>query len=216
MAVTDDDVEVLDTDAEGTDAFATYFAEANKACDREVGDEDYFAAAFEGYLPRNLRILEIDTYISAFFVDVFPCACPSMADKTLRIRDRQTKPTYILRTYSVGEGGDTHVPASLGEDTSFLVRFPIGIASIFAAETIPTIAVSTETTQQFLSDKNRSTFLRLALLSILTYSLYDSHFFLAYGLLQCCSLQVVFDAELGLAVESLPGGASTHSLWKLV
>lgn len=36
MAVTDDDVEVLDTDAEGTDAFATYFAEANKACDREV------------------------------------------------------------------------------------------------------------------------------------------------------------------------------------
>lgn len=36
VAVTDDDVEVLDTDAEGTDAFATYFAEANKACDREV------------------------------------------------------------------------------------------------------------------------------------------------------------------------------------
>lgn len=36
VAVTDDDVEVLDTDVEGTDAFATYFAEANKACDREV------------------------------------------------------------------------------------------------------------------------------------------------------------------------------------
>ena len=36
MAVTDDDVEVLDTDAEGTDGFAAYFAEANKACDREV------------------------------------------------------------------------------------------------------------------------------------------------------------------------------------
>lgn len=36
VAVTDDDVEVLDTDAEGADGFATYFAEANKACDREV------------------------------------------------------------------------------------------------------------------------------------------------------------------------------------
>lgn len=36
VPVTDDDFEVLDTDAEGTDAFATYFAEANKACDREV------------------------------------------------------------------------------------------------------------------------------------------------------------------------------------
>lgn len=32
----DDNFEVLDTDAEGTDAFAAYFAEANKACDREV------------------------------------------------------------------------------------------------------------------------------------------------------------------------------------
>lgn len=29
-------------------------------------------------------------------------------------------------------------------------------------------------------------------------------------------LQVVFDAELGLAVESLPGGASTQSLWNLL
>ncbi len=36
VAVTDDDVEVLDTDAEGTDGFAAYFAEANKASDREV------------------------------------------------------------------------------------------------------------------------------------------------------------------------------------
>lgn len=36
MAVTDDDVEVLDTDEAGTDAFAAYFAEANKVCDREV------------------------------------------------------------------------------------------------------------------------------------------------------------------------------------
>lgn len=36
MAVTDDDVEVLDTDEAGKDAFAAYFAEANKACDREV------------------------------------------------------------------------------------------------------------------------------------------------------------------------------------
>lgn len=166
------------------------------------------------YLPRSLRILEIDTYISAFFVDVFPCACPSMADKTLRIRDRQTKPTYIR----IMSGREVIHMCLLASEriSSFLVRSPIGIASIFAAETIPTIAVSTETTQQFLSDKNRSTFLRLALLSIFTYSLYDSHFFLAYGLLQCCSLQVVFDAELGLAVESLPGGASTHSLWKLV
>ncbi|CAM9551618.1 unnamed protein product [Ectocarpus sp. 4 AP-2014] len=36
VAVTDDDVEVLDTDEAGTDVFAAYFAEANKACDREV------------------------------------------------------------------------------------------------------------------------------------------------------------------------------------
>lgn len=36
VAVTDDDVEVLDTDEAGPDAFAAYFAEANKACDREV------------------------------------------------------------------------------------------------------------------------------------------------------------------------------------
>ncbi|CAM9338677.1 unnamed protein product [Ectocarpus sp. 13 AM-2016] len=36
VAVADDDVEVLDTDEAGTDAFAAYFAEANKACDREV------------------------------------------------------------------------------------------------------------------------------------------------------------------------------------
>jgi len=37
VAVTDDDVEVLDTDdAEGTGAFATYFPGGNKACDTEV------------------------------------------------------------------------------------------------------------------------------------------------------------------------------------
>ncbi|CAN0222561.1 unnamed protein product [Scytosiphon promiscuus] len=36
VVANDDNFEVLDTDAEGTDAFAAYFAEANKACDREV------------------------------------------------------------------------------------------------------------------------------------------------------------------------------------
>lgn len=36
VAVVDDDVEVVDTDVEGSDAFAAYFAEANKPCDREV------------------------------------------------------------------------------------------------------------------------------------------------------------------------------------
>lgn len=35
--VADDDVEIVDTEKEGADAFATYFAEAHKACDREVG-----------------------------------------------------------------------------------------------------------------------------------------------------------------------------------
>lgn len=39
MIATDDNFEVLDTDAEGTDAFAAYFAEANKPCDREVNWE---------------------------------------------------------------------------------------------------------------------------------------------------------------------------------
>lgn len=36
VAVADDDVEIVDTEIEGQDAFATYFAEANKTCDREV------------------------------------------------------------------------------------------------------------------------------------------------------------------------------------
>lgn len=36
VTATEDDVEVVDTDAGGPDAFAAYFAEANKACDREV------------------------------------------------------------------------------------------------------------------------------------------------------------------------------------
>lgn len=36
VTVVDDDVEVVDTDVEGSDAFAAYFAEANKPCDREV------------------------------------------------------------------------------------------------------------------------------------------------------------------------------------
>ncbi|CAM9610619.1 unnamed protein product, partial [Hapterophycus canaliculatus] len=38
VVATDDNFEVLDTEADGTDAFAAYFAEANKACDREVAN----------------------------------------------------------------------------------------------------------------------------------------------------------------------------------
>lgn len=34
--VADDDVEIVDTEKDGADAFAAYFAEAHKACDREV------------------------------------------------------------------------------------------------------------------------------------------------------------------------------------
>ena len=36
MSVADDNVDIVDTETEGADAFATYFAEAHKACDREV------------------------------------------------------------------------------------------------------------------------------------------------------------------------------------
>lgn len=56
VAVTDDDVEVLDSDAEGADAFATYFAEANKACDREV--MRLVMPLLLRYLSRDSSILE--------------------------------------------------------------------------------------------------------------------------------------------------------------
>lgn len=36
VAIADDDVEIVDTETEESDAFAAYFAEANKAKDREV------------------------------------------------------------------------------------------------------------------------------------------------------------------------------------
>lgn len=42
-SVADDDVEIVDTENEGEDAFATYFAEAHKACDREVSHSSSYA-----------------------------------------------------------------------------------------------------------------------------------------------------------------------------
>lgn len=48
VAVADEDVEVVDTELEGSDAFAAYFAEANKAFDKEVSYSSVFGRVSHG------------------------------------------------------------------------------------------------------------------------------------------------------------------------